>query len=167
MTNLDLVHDALEDIASVGSRNLKLEKLKKYLKEVPWLEETIEYALNPFKHYKTTKVKEIKAHENANAGGLFTFLNLLANQKGASKEDKNFLSSFASMSPKTVVVVNRIIKKDLRCGIQVKTAQKLIPDLPVYEVMKPFGDNPFPGKKWKVFVITSMIIPTFGHQEKI
>ena len=155
MQNLDKVYDALEDIASVGGKNLKLEKLKRYLPNTPWLEETILYALHPFKHYKTTKVKEVKhdgLYATLPAQRLFLFLDKLAEQKGASKDDKNHLSYLASMSTKSVNVVNRIIKKDLRCGVAANTAQKCLPDLPIYKVMKAICDNPFPGKNWIEFV---------------
>jgi len=155
LQNLDEVSDALLDIASVSSRNLKLEKLRVYLKKVEWLEETIEFTLNPYKHYKINKVKEVECNELHTAlpvKRLFLFLEHLTKQKGATNQDRDHLNELSSITPKTVAVVNKIVKKDLRCGVQVKTAKKLIPDLPVYDVMKAVGDNPFPGKEWEKFV---------------
>ena len=158
MNNLDEVYDALEDIASVSSRNLKLEKLGVHLKEVQWLEETIEYALNPFKHYKTSKVRmiELKEPEGViiiqNPYEVFFFLDVLSKKKGASNDDKDHLSMLASMSTKSVAVVNKIIKKDLRCGVHRSTAKNFMPDLPIYKVMKAVSDRSFPGKEWEEFV---------------
>ena len=108
MNNLDEVYDALEDIASVSSRNLKLEKLGAYLKEVQWLEETIEYALSPFKHYNTSKVRMIDGMLMLLKGVIiiqnpyevFLFLDVLSKKKGASNADKDHLSMLASMSTK-------------------------------------------------------------------
>ena len=158
MNNLDEVYDALEDIASVSSRNLKLEKLGVHLKEVQWLEETIEYALNPFKHYKTSKVRMIELKEPEGAiiiqspYEVFFFLDVLSKKKGASNDDKDHLSMLASMSTKSVAVVNKIIKKDLRCGVHRSTAKNFMPDLPIYKVMKAVSDRSFPGKEWEEFV---------------
>ena len=152
---LDGVYNALEDIASDASRKSKLEKLEKYLGKVPWLEETIEYALNPYKHYKTTSVKLIKNVEYLGDAGkpddIFIQLDRMAEQKGASDVDKMHLSGLSSLSEKTINVVNRIVKKDLRCGVQVTTANEFL-DIPVYKVMKAVGDSQFPGKEWPKFV---------------
>jgi len=157
---LDDVHDALEDIAADASRNSKLEKLEKYLGKVPWLEETIEYALNPYKHYKTTSVELINIDKcpdtecftcSGQPGSIFDQLDYLSEQKGASDSDKMLLSHLSSLSEKTVNVVNRIVKKDLRCGVQVTTANKFM-NIPVYKVMKAEGDSSFPGKNWEKFV---------------
>ena len=161
MENLDGVYDALEDIASDSSRNVKLYKLSEYVGEVPWLEETIIYALHPHRHYNINKlpkpnidIKTVLREDFKSPGAIFQFLTILSTKKGAADCDKQFLSNLASISEKTRTVVLRILKKDLRCGISIKSARRFIKasDLPLYEVMKPYGDNPFPGKQWEKFV---------------
>ena len=150
--NLDKVHDALQDLSNTPARNLKMEKLKEYLKTTPWLKETILYALHPHWHYNTNRVTFVKTDPNTNIQQLFNWLYLLARQKGATDTDIMELNKLSSLSEKTVQVVSKIIKKDLRCGIQATSASKLIPELPTYEVMKAESDNPFPGKEWKKFI---------------
>lgn len=155
MSNLDDVYDALEDMASTPSRNLKLEKLGVHLGEVPWLKETIIYALHPHMHYYINKLPKSKATKYSYGNEqIFAFLNGMIALKGATDGHKQYLADISGYSQKTRTVVERILKKDLRCGVSIKTAQKFISkdDLPLYEVMKPYGDNPFPGKQWDKFI---------------
>lgn len=160
MIGLDEVHDVLLDIANTSSTNAKFDKLSNYLKRIMWLEKTIEFALNPYKHYNTSKVEFIRQRrfdiiqfsKDFGTVMIFDYLTYLSKKRGASDYEKHELDQRASMSKKTADVVNKIVKKDLRCGISITTAKKLIPDLPTYEVMKAQGDNPFPGKNWDKFV---------------
>lgn len=159
--NLDRVHDSLTELSKISSRNAKTERLGILLGEVPWLEQTVIYALHPHMHYNINKlpkadidIMQTEREDFKKPGAIFHFLTLMAGKNGATDSEKQFLANLASVSDKTRDVVLKILKKDLRCGVNVKTAQEFISEdkLPLYEVMKPFGDNPFPGKQWDKFL---------------
>ena len=152
MNNLDDVYDALVELKGISSTNLKKGRLKAMISDVSWVYETIHYSLDPYKQFKTNKVEFVDGNYNHNPGSIFVFLDQMAKKRGVSHADIRLLSGYASLSKKTVEVVKRIVNKDLKCGVQAKTANDCGMSIPIYEVMKPFGDNPFPGKKWPEFV---------------
>ena len=149
---LDDVYDALEELKATSSRNLKEEKLKIFLGEIPWLCETIFFALNNYMQYNTNRVNFVEPVDGRNVGDIFTYLQSMADKRGVSHQNIRDLSVLASKSEKTVEVVKRIVNKDLKCGVQASTANKCGMDIPIYKVMKAIGDNPFPGKEWPKFV---------------
>jgi DNA ligase-1 len=111
----------------------------KYCKELPLFKKTVLYALDAYRLFNVTQVDFI---EDGGACAdtpydIFKYLDTLAEQKGASNLDKKVLSSFSSIDKETVEVVRRIINKDLRCGVGVKIAEKFVPGVQEYGVMKP------------------------------
>jgi len=174
--NLNGVSDALSELAKISSRNEKLEKLGILLKETPWLKNTVIYALHPHMHYNINKlpkatldIKQTRRVDFQEPGAIFHFLMLMSNKRGATDSEKQFLANLCSYSDKTRDVVLKILKKDLRCGVNIKTAQNFISEdeLPLYEVMKPKGDNPFPDRQWQKFLKLAKTLDNIGYAIKV
>lgn len=132
----------LDDISNTPSRLKKEEIIEGHLTNSDF-KKVVKYALNPFWQYKTKRVDYFEgldqvfideyhddAHEN-----IFHMLDHLNENKGASNDDIEWLSKFASYDVETVEVVRRIINKDLRCGASVKTFRKFFPNIPDFGVM--------------------------------
>jgi ATP-dependent DNA ligase len=159
MMSLKEVHAKLAELAATPSRNEKKEILGEALdlnspNYVDQLQNVIELALNPFLHFNISRIKYVRDPYKEGEWSpfpLYNFLLELAEADGASNNDRKKLSALASCDPETVAVVNFILKKDLRCGISTKTVNEFL-DIPSYEVMKPYGDNPFPGKNFEKFL---------------
>ena len=62
-------------------------------------------------------------------------LDRLSERKAANDTLRNRLNAVSSIDEETVEVVRRIIRKDLRCGVGVKTALKVFDGIPLHEVM--------------------------------
>lgn len=138
------VLSTLEKIASVSSRKQKEQILKDGLESESeeYLRKTILYALDAYRQFNVTEVEfiqdatpETKCIQTVDF--IFTYLDRLSMQRAAAQADKLKLSIFSSIDKETVEVVKRIINKDLRCGVGVKTAEKYVEGVKDYGVMKP------------------------------
>lgn len=135
METLKPVYEAIEDIASNASHISKEEKIKKYL-TLPYFQEVIKYAYDFNKRYHMTEVLFYKDHGyELTVSGLFEYLDYLASLTGATNEMRYNLGILSSIDKETNILVNRIIIKDLRCGLSENTFKEFIPDLPVFEIM--------------------------------
>lgn len=143
--SLKLILDSLNEIKSQSSRSVKENLLKKHLKETDNFEWVLRFAYHPYMHFNISSIqfKKPSLLESAmsrNTESLKKALESLSNQKGATDDDRSQLAYLASMDKETVEVVNRILKKDLRCGIGIKTVQKHI-DIPAHNVMLCIDDK--------------------------
>ena len=136
--SLKVVLQALNQIGSLSGRNAKEEVIMKAM-NIPelntLLRDTIVFAVDPFMRYNTTNVPFIEGSPIADLDKAFEFLTQLASQRGASDIAINKLAQLSSVDIETNEVFNRIVTKDLRCGLGIKTWKKYISTLPLHEVM--------------------------------
>lgn len=73
-----------------------------------------------YKHFGITEIKD---------DSLLKVLRIISEQRGITDEDKYHLMKISAITSETYAVVLMVCKKDLDCGINIKTINKAIPDL--------------------------------------
>jgi DNA ligase-1 len=128
---LKKVYDALEHIASISNKRKKRGLIAQYINELGRdFYMTLRYAGEATLKFNTKAIEyrpNIKAAREAIT--IFDYLDFLSSKKGATKEEKLTLAAMASFDEETVDVVNRILSKNLKCGIAFKTLQEFITDI--------------------------------------
>jgi len=133
-----MIKDILDDLASNNSRLYK-EKILKLNENDQTLKRVLNLALNPFVNFYIRKIPDYTLNLNPKKQDtLDTAMNrlgLLSNRTltgNAGIDHLNIILS--SVCPADAVVIERIIAKDLRCGVSDATVNKiwpgLIPDYP-------------------------------------
>jgi len=131
--SLKQIHKTLTEIKSTSSSNSKIELLSSSLQNSEFrLVITLMY--DDFLHFKVNKLPPFVSQDGAFAEKsttteIFSFLNKLSNQKGASNSDKMELARLASIDAETYEVVKRIVNKNAKCGFAGKTINKAYNDL--------------------------------------
>lgn len=124
------------DLAANGSRNYKIEQLEAN-RDNETLREVIRLALDPFTQFYQRKIPDYTQSDKtttlANAlGGLFDLSHRVVTGNAAIEYLRMLLSSLDADDAK---VLERIIQKDLKCGVSVSTANAvwtgLVSDYPV------------------------------------
>lgn len=132
----------LKKVGSTRSRKEKEQLLEEGIAEIGEpLEKTILYALDAYRQFNVTQVEYLPPTTAETIDEIFNYLGALSHQRGASNAEKQVLCRLASFDEETVEVVKRIINKDLRCGVGVKTAEKFVEGVKAYGVMKPKTDK--------------------------
>ena len=116
------INQFLNDLASNSSRNYKIEQLEKN-KDNEVLREVIRLALDPFTQFYQRKIPAY----TANGGGclvqaidsLYDLSSRVVTGNAAIQRLTEILSGLDSCNAK---VIERIIQKDLKCGVQASTA---------------------------------------------
>jgi len=125
-----------ESLAANSSRNFKIEQLTKY-SDNETLREVVRLALDPFTNFYIRKIPAYQASDRwttlDNAlGGLYDLSSRNVTGNAAIEYLRMLL---ASLSPDDAKVLERVIEKDLKCGVQVSTANAvwsgLIKEYPV------------------------------------
>lgn len=132
------LHKFFESLAANSSRNFKIEQLTKHSGNET-LREVVRLALDPFTQFYQRKIPKytrgaeentVSLEEGVNA--LFELSSRLVTGNAAIEHLKNILTN---LTPDDAKVVERIIQKDLKCGVQVSTANSvwsgLVHDYPV------------------------------------
>jgi hypothetical protein len=130
------INEFLNGLASNASRNYKIEQLTKNSGNVT-LREVIRLALDPFTQFYQRKIPQYTTdtHQTSleNALGALYDLSSRAVTGNAAIEYLRMLLS--SLSTDDAKVIERIIQKDLKCGVQASTANSvwsgLIQEYPV------------------------------------
>ena len=138
--SLKPVLDILNKISSTTKRTEKLEIIQSYRSD-NLFKKVVTYALDYNKVFNVTNVNFIK-NGGQSVEEIFNFLDKLSTLNGATKQDKETLSSLASIDNDTIEVINRIIQKDLKCGASLKTFLKVFPNIPYFELMTCKSDIP-------------------------
>ena len=119
------VFDILEDLASNPSRNYKISTLRanennKVLREV------VRLALDPFTQFYIRKIPAYTAEGNgclmAAMDKLFELSHRILTGNAGIEHLTQILTS---LSPKNAKVLERIIAKDLKCGVSIATANEV------------------------------------------
>lgn len=121
------LNEFFNKLASDNSRNFKIDELEKNAGNVE-LRHTISLALDPFTNFYIRKIPEYTPNENSTKTvsdcfpALYQLCNRLVTGNAAIDHLQNTLSSLNSDNAK---VIERIIKKDLLCGVSISTANKI------------------------------------------
>lgn len=119
--SLKPVLDALIKIAEVPSRNKKKTLIKKF-NDLPFFKEAVTYAYDSRKTYNINKFpdKALKTIHKSDDLKIFEMLDSLALKRGAKNSEIDLLHSLCEDNA-TCELVGRILNKDLRCGVNIKT----------------------------------------------
>ncbi len=127
--SLTPVYQKLTKIASTPSTNDKISLLKGYLEDKDF-QKVVKFALSGDMTFNVKALPRFKfSFPNRKVSDIFSFLNTLSLQSGASDADKRKLAAYASIDSGTYEVVKRIITKDLKCGVSAKLVNKAKPGL--------------------------------------
>jgi len=116
------VFDILEDLAANPSRNYKIDKLTEH-KDNQVLREVVRLALDPFTQFYIRKIPKYEATGSEclmqAMDQLFELSSRIVTGNAAIEHLTQVLTS---LSPKNAKVLERIIAKDLKCGVSTATA---------------------------------------------
>ncbi len=130
------INSFLESLAANSSRNFKIEQLTKN-SDNETLREVVRLALDPFTQFYIRKIPSYETSDKVTSlqnalGGLFELSQRIVTGNAAIEYLRMLLSSVSVDDAK---VIERIIQKDLKCGVQVSTANAvwggLIKEYPV------------------------------------
>ena len=123
--NSDLLFDLIETIGAVSSRHRKQNLL------IPELKRVLHYAYDPFKNYGVRQHTPIKYQGTKQfTDGTFSILDNLAARKVSGKKAKELVDMYRStLTFKSRELFERILKKDLRCGVSTKLINEVFPYL--------------------------------------
>jgi len=132
------INEFLNDLADNPSRNYKIEQLSKNSSN-DTLREVIRLALDPFTQFYQRKIPTYVPNTTSHAASLKSMLPALFDLRervvtGNAAID-HLTNILQAVSPDDAKVLERIIEKDLKCGVQVSTANSvwsgLIQEYPV------------------------------------
>lgn len=116
------VFDILEDLATNPSRNYKIDKLTEH-KDNRVLREVVRLALDPFTQFY---IRKIPKYEATGSGCLMQAMDQLFELSSrivtGNAAIEHLTQVLTSLSPKNAKVLERIIAKDLKCGVSTATA---------------------------------------------
>jgi ATP-dependent DNA ligase len=116
------VFDILEDLAANPSRNYKIDKLTEH-KDNKVLREVVRLALDPFTQFY---IRKIPKYEATGSGCLMVAMDRLFELSSrlvtGHAAIEHLTQVLTSLSPKNAKVLERIIAKDLKCGVSTATA---------------------------------------------
>ena len=132
------INEFLNDLASNASRNYKIEQLNKNYSDVT-LREVIRLALDPFTQFyqrKIPKYTPAKANQADTLSTVMDSLYMLSSREVTGNAAIEYLTKLlSSLTEDDAKVLERIIEKDLKCGVQASTANSvwsgLIQEYPV------------------------------------
>lgn len=124
----------LETLKKTPSKNEKITLLKDYLTD-DLFEKVIKYALDDLAHYNIKTMPKadldiaaIAATREGEIKAFFNFLDVLKSKLGATKELKQEFANFCGDAT-WWEIAQRIVKKDLKCGVNARTVNKARPNL--------------------------------------
>jgi len=116
------VFDILEDLAANPSRNYKIDKLTEH-KDNEVLREVVRLALDPFTQFY---IRKIPKYEAIGSDSLIQAMDKLFELSSRTLTGhagiEHLTQVLTSLSPKNAKVLERIIAKDLKCGVSTATA---------------------------------------------
>jgi hypothetical protein len=116
------VFDILEDLAANPSRNYKIDKLNEH-KNNQVLREVVRLALDPFTQFYIRKIPKYEATGSDSLVQAMDKLFELSSRTLTGHAGIEHLTQvLTSLSPKNAKVLERIIAKDLKCGVSTATA---------------------------------------------
>ena len=130
-TFMSVVNRIFENLACNNSRLYKLDYLRQH-QDNDLLKEVIRLALDPFTQFYIRKIPPYQQIGNTNIG-----LGEALNQLGylskriytGNKAIGHLQAVLSNLDPESAKVIERIIKKDLKCGVSVSTVNEIWPGL--------------------------------------
>lgn len=124
--------NALDEIARCSGTNEKKDRLRVRLQDKNF-SMVVRLALDPKLHFKMTKLPTPKddllsVAAQFNEREVFSCLKTFAAQAGVSNVEKYELAGAVNKVPGATEIINRIIKKDLRCGVKLAVVNSVHPD---------------------------------------
>jgi hypothetical protein len=114
--------ELFEDLAANPSRNYKIAKLEEH-KDNKVLREVVRLALDPFTQFY---IRKIPKYEATGSGCLLQAMDQLFELSSrivtGHAAIEHLTQVLTSLSPKNAMVIERIIAKDLKCGVSTSTA---------------------------------------------
>lgn len=135
-----MINEIFDTLASDSGRNFKIDYLKKH-SDNETLKRAIVLALNPHIQFFIRKIPSYQpAQDNGKRIGLKEALGhlgvLSAREKTGNEAIAHLQNLLSSLNAGDAKVIERIIEKDLRCGVSESTVNKVWPDLiPEYPCM--------------------------------
>lgn len=119
------VYDILEELANNNSRNEKIRILTRN-KDNDDLKQVIFFALNPYFQFYIRKIPKYDASGTNTVEWFTRQLGPLQDRTVTGNAAIEYLTGLlSSLTPDSAIVAERIIKKDLRCGVQESTVNKV------------------------------------------
>ena len=151
--------DILEDLAANPSRNYKIDLLQEHAGNT-LLRELVRLALDPFTQFYIRKIPKYEANgNNTLSHAMDQLFELSSRLKTGNAGIEHLTHILTSLSPKNAMVIERIIAKDLKCGVSIATANTIWPGLiKEYPVMLCSGyeDKLIEKIKWPAMVQLKM-----------
>jgi ATP-dependent DNA ligase len=151
--------DILDDLAANPSRNYKIDLLQEHAGNT-LLRELVRLALDPFTQFYIRKIPKYEANgDNTLAHAMDQLFELSSRLKTGNAGIEHLTQILTSLSPKNAMVIERIIAKDLKCGVSIATANTIWPGLiKEYPVMLCSGyeDKLIEKIKWPAMVQLKM-----------
>ena len=125
------LNEFFNDLAANNSRNFKLEQLNIH-KDNLLLKEVVRLALDPFTNFYQRKIPEYRQHHNVDItiAEAINQLGYLSNRVYTGNAAIAHLSNILANLPEDKAkVIERIVLKDLRCGVSISTALAVWPTL--------------------------------------
>lgn len=125
------VNQIFEDLAANNSRLFKIDYLKKQV-DNELLKRVIKLALDPFTQFYIRKIPQYKQIENVNIslGEALDQLGYLSSRTyTGNKGIEHLRSILCNLPPESAKVIERIIAKDLKCGVSTSTVNEIWPGL--------------------------------------
>lgn len=140
INKLPTVLEVLEELADTSGKNDKIAILERERDNKP-LVKVIRYALDPFLTFGIKKIpehtKNKKKNSSYNFDGVYKLLDQLVERKLTGNNAITKLTTYLSeLTEDDSLVLERIIQKDLKCGVAASTVNKVWDKLvPVYPCM--------------------------------
>jgi len=133
----DSVFSILDQLSSTSSRKEKENILIKNKDNIV-LTSVLEYALNPFKNYYIRKIPDYTPTRTISLGYALSCLDKISNREVTGHAAIDYLRNelLSRLDEKDALVLERVILKDLRCGVSESTVNKIHSKLiPTYPCM--------------------------------
>ena len=149
-----LFEDVFSRINAVSGRNDKKGILKNALQgeHGETLKKFLLYTLDPTMHFN---VRELPQTNDTDRRGsteeIFEFLRALSDKRGCTGEEAATLAALTNYDRKTRRAIERLLQKDLDCGLGPKSVKQLIPELFLHEAMLCKGQPKTWDKDWEDF----------------
>lgn len=130
------MYNIIELLEKTSSSNEKIEILKKY-KDNELFKRILYYTYNPlFNYYTRHQIEEYRQYESVDEGSeinielLFPILDKFVNREITGHNSVDYLEDIGNdLFYHDRIILNRIIARDMRCGISAKTINKVFPNL--------------------------------------
>ena len=124
MLEFEKMNQGFELLNSISSRNEKVETLEMILNEYPLFEEICRLALDPFILFGVSKMPDQKSTGNLSLEEAIEQLKSLIGNNHSNAQSEALQKLADSVDEEDYEVLTKIVNKDLKCGVSIKTLNK-------------------------------------------